>query len=81
MFKVQISAISLGLFSLTQSPIFQPERLYRGQSPLSWEPASKQVSTIKSIMEVQEWGELRCWDPLKGREVVPMYPSFPKPSE
>jgi hypothetical protein len=78
MFKVQISAISLGLFSLTQSPIFQPETEV---SPLSWEPASKQVSTIKSIMEVQEWGELRCWDPLKGREVVPMYPSFPKPSE
>lgn len=50
MFKVQISAISPGLFSLTKSPYSQ--KLYIGQSPLSWEPASKQLSTIKSHMEV-----------------------------
>lgn len=63
--------------SLIQSPVLRSERPCRGQPPPCWEPASKQVSTIENHMEVLGGG-LRCWG--QRREVVPTYPSFPKPN-
>lgn len=54
MFKVQISAISLGLFSLIQSPVLWPEKPCRGQPPPCWEPASMLVSTTENQREVLE---------------------------
>lgn len=56
MFKVQISAISLGLsHHLTDAESCLMVRDHvEGSSPACWEPASKQVSTIENLMEL--WG-------------------------